>query len=270
MADRRNTPWDSVAERVAELLKHQLNKPSDQAEQQEKLSEALERLIAQQQQTNDHLQKLQSSTEAQTQAFRNWQETTRRSASKQFLRKMALEIPPVVIAVLLAFGINSWWQNLKQQRLTDIARENIIEEVKSNYFTLQKNIEDNRKRIPKIKSSLETLLENPSDTIDNAGRGIDIYTLTEAAWEAANSSGILSNLNQDFVLDAYKIYNLQLQRDAQGFTSGITVEMYKPENKRFMLMRNQSFIKNLIGNDEFLLKLYDNFLEEYATSTPTE
>lgn len=43
-----------MAERVAELLKHQLKKQENQTQQQEQLSDALEKLVIQQQQTNKH------------------------------------------------------------------------------------------------------------------------------------------------------------------------------------------------------------------------
>ncbi len=55
MADHQNTSQDARADRMDELIRHQINKQSEQNQQQEKLSDALTQLIAQQQQTNEQL-----------------------------------------------------------------------------------------------------------------------------------------------------------------------------------------------------------------------
>ncbi len=275
---------------MADLLKRQFEKQSaagaenaaaDESSERrasdrqalERLEAVLERLVGQQELTNDHLRQQQVSQEANTQELRDWRETTQRSFAQTFFRKMALEVPPVVLAVLLAFGINSWWQNSKQEQLTRIARENIVREIQINAGVLENNIQGNQRRIVEIRKSIQQLTEDPTDTADMAVRGMQLYTLTEAAWESAGLSGSLSNLDQNFMMTASKLYRLQLSRNSQ--TAGATlamkdIETLKPENLLAALLQNELVLQELIHIEEFLLSEYNDFLDEYGPTAAAE
>ncbi|WKN42569.1 hypothetical protein [Tunicatimonas pelagia] len=157
MADRKNTPWDAMAERVAETIKRQLTKADGQSEQ-------AKQLVAQQQKTNELLEKLHNSIEAQTEEFRDWRESTRRSVSKAFLRKMLVEIPPVVIAVLLAFGINSWWQQRRADINAEKAYRNIVSELSSNFYVCQSIIETDTRNLEKLQAEIQAANQGTIDS----------------------------------------------------------------------------------------------------------
>ena len=274
-----------MADRMAELLKRQFEKqsaagPKNSSEREaserqasERLEAILERLVAQQEQTNEHLQQQRASQEANTQELRNWRAATQRSFARTFLRKMALEVPPVVLAVLLAFGINSWWQNSKQEHLTRIARENIVREIQINAEVLENNIQGNQRRVAEVRRSIQQLTEDPTDTADMAVRGMELYTLTEAAWESAGLSGSLSNLDQDFMMNASKLYRIQLSRNIQTAGAALAmkdIETRKPENLLAALLQNELVLQELIHLEVFLLSEYTEFLNKYGSTTAAE
>ena len=274
-----------MADRMADLLKRQFDKQSaaspesasaheaSERRASERLEAILERLVAQQEQTNEHLQQQRASQEANTQELRNWRAATQRSFAQTFLRKMALEVPPVVLAVLLAFGINSWWQNSKQEHLTRIARENIVREIKGNQATLENNIQNNRDRIVEVSTLVRKFSHGPIDTTGLPMLGVGMYTLTEAAWEAAGLSGTLPSLDQDFVVAASKIYQVQLTRNGQiqGYLTSMTdVATKKTENLLPSVLQNKAILEGMVHNDEFLLQLYNEFLEKYGSTTAAE
>ena len=239
----------------------------------ERLEAVLERLVAQQEQTNEHLRQQQVSQEATTQELRDWRAATQRSFAQTFLRKMALEVPPVVLAVLLAFGINSWWQNNKQEHLTRIARENIVREMQVNQARLENNVQNNRNRVGEISSSIERLSQEPADTAAIPALGVDMYALTEAAWRAAGLSGTLPSLDQEFAVAASKIYQVQLIRSdqIQGYLTSMTdVATKKPENLLPSVLQNKAILEDMVHNDEFLLRLYNEFLEKYDPTALAE
>lgn len=266
MADPRNTNWEFMAERVADLLRRQFDKQADVGKASGQ-QEVLKQLLAAQQIANESLQQQVAAQEEQTRALREWQAATQRSFSQTFLRKMALEVPPVVLAVLLAFGINSWWQSSKQEQLTHTARENILREMQVNQATLENNAQRNRNRIDEISVSVEKFSKDPTDTAAIPKLGVEMYALTEAAWEAAGLSGTLPSLDQDFVVAASKIYQIQLTRgnQIQGYIISMTdVATKKPENLLPSVLQNKAILEDMVHNDEFLLRLYNEFLEEYG------
>ena len=279
-----------MADRMAELLKRQFEKQSaagpknasagDASERRaserqasERLEAVLERLVAQQEQTNEHLRQQQISQEATTQELRDWRATTQRSFAQTFFRKMALEVPPVVLAVLLAFGINSWWQNNKQEQLTRIARENIVREMQNNQAALENNIRNNQSRVVEVSTYLKKHTQDPTDTANTPMLGVEMYTLTEAAWAAAGLSGVLPNLDQKFVMAASKIYQVQLTRSGQieGYLTSMTgVETKKAENLLPSVLQNEAILNDMVHNDEFLLRLYTEFLDKYGPTAAAE
>ena len=273
MADRKNTPWDSMAERVAELLKHQLNKQSNQTEQQEKLDEALERLIAQQQKTNEQIQQLTAVTETQTQEFRNWRETTRRSAAKTFLRKMALEIPPVVIAVLLAFGINSWWQQRKANELQKTSVENIHREIQINLLDMEQTNKQNQEYLQDLEEQIATLQQNGYDDEREYGSGISIAPLKDAAWQAANISGAVANFQPKSIQELAEVYSFITTQIDYNFYAIDRLDLkgrLRPETLLLSLETNLLLLKNYVKVSKATADKHQQFLEKHADELPTE
>ncbi|MEM6841471.1 MAG: hypothetical protein AAF632_04550 [Bacteroidota bacterium] len=265
MADRKNTPWDSMAERVAELLKHQLNKSGNQTQQPEALDRALEKLIVLQQKTNEQIQQLTDVTEAQTQAFRDWRESTRRSATTTFLRKMALEIPPVVIAVLLAFGINSWWQQRRADINAEKAYRNIVKELQINLGTCQFIVSIEKQNLQKLDSGIQLVSQGSIDLDRDYGGGFMTVPLRSAAWETASISNALSNFEDSLIIDLATVYEfIEHQEDYIRFTTTLDIsQRFREEELLPFLKTHQVLLDGHIDNTEVTIEKIQEFLIKY-------
>ncbi|MEM9830383.1 MAG: hypothetical protein AAF944_07080 [Bacteroidota bacterium] len=266
MADRKNTPWDSMAERVAELLKHQLNKSGNQTQQPEALDGALEILIALQQKTNEQIQQLTAVTEAQTQAFRDWRESTRRSATTTFLRKMALEIPPVVIAVLLAFGINSWWQQRRADINAEKAYRNIVSEIKGNLNSMQGIIHSEEKGLGFLEDQIQQVSIGNIDLNKNYGASFNTLPLRDAAWQTAILSNVLSNFEDTLIMDLTWIYETaKSQEEFKQLTLTINpIQKFSEQTLLPYLKVNASLLDDHIGLTKTTAEFHRRFLEKYG------
>ncbi len=259
MADRKNTPWDAMAERVAETIKRQLNKQHDSSEQ-------TKQLVAQQQQTNEHLQKLLASTEAQTQEFRHWRETTRRSGTKTFLRKMALEIPPVVIAVLLAFGINSWWQQRRADLAAEKAYRNIISELKINLGTCKYIVQVEEDNLQKLDSGIQKVAQGEINLDENYGGGFMTIPLRSAAWQTASISNALSNFEDSLMIDMASAYEfIEAQENYIQLTTTLDLsQRFTEEELLPFLKTNYALLGGHIKSTDITIEKIQDFLEKYG------
>ena len=67
-------------------------------------------------------------------------------------------------------------------------------------------------------------------------------------------------------MDAAEIYNLQLQREhkIQGYLSSIYTRESVMNNLVGLIRLNKMFIVDLKDDDEYILRLYREFLEKYG------
>lgn len=266
--------FNFFGERLAEIIKKTIRQQMKQSGGTSELTPPLEAMVEQQRQTNEQLSRLAEAVgQLHHELQKNSQATaSRRGLASRFWRKMALEVPPVVLAVLLAFGINSWWQGVKEQQRAELIVANVISEVKKNKQDLERNIADNAKRLPKLNALVEALSANPNDTSLTRHTGIDNYELTEAAWQTAILSSSFGSIDADIIMDAAKIYNLQLKRDAR--INEYIGSAYTRNLSFFGTLDNiilhKGFVENLIKSDRNILKLYQAFLEKYGSVSAEE
>ena len=255
-------PFNFFGERLAEIIKKAIKQQMSQSGSADQLAPKLQAMIEQQQQTNAQLGHLVT---AVSQLNERVQENNQRNARYPFWKKMALEVPPVVLAVLLAFGINSWWQGVKEQQRADSAVANVVKEIWKNMSTVEVNVEKNSQRLPKLAVSIALLKANPEDTITLEGRGIDNFELTQAAWQALVISNSLSAIDENMVMDAAEIYDTQLKRESrvEGYLSSLYTRDPSFFSSLNSLIINEAFIENFLKVDRRLLKLYGEFLEKY-------
>ena len=252
---------DRIAEIIGKTIKQQMAKSNDT----DTLTPKLEQMIEQQQQTNAQLGHLVTAVgQLHKRVEENTQQITE-NATRSFWKKMVWEVPPVVLAVLLAFGINSWWRGLKEQQRADLAVENIISEVEKNVSTLKRSIKRNSARIPKLNSSIDILKANPDSTASIRGRGIDNLELTEAAWQTVTMSSSLTSINESFLMDAARIYDTQIRREKRIDDYIASIYSREPSffNSSSSIELNIVFIENLVRGDESLIRISQDFLEKY-------
>ena len=262
-------PFNFFGERLAKIIKKAIKQQMSQSGSTDQLAPKLQAMIEQQQQTNAQLGHLVT---AVSQLNERVQENNRRDARYPFWKKMALEVPPVVLAVLLAFGINSWWQGVKEQQRADLAVANVVKEIRKNMSTVEVNAEKNSQRLPKLAVSIALLKANPKDTITLEGRGIDNFELTQAAWQALVISNSLSAINENMVMDAAEIYDTQLKRESrvEEYLSSLYTRDPSFFSSLNSLIINEAFIENFLKVDRRLLKLYGEFLEKYDQANDSQ
>ena len=271
-------PFNFFSDRLAEIIKKTIKSQMAQANTADRMQPTLERMVEQQQQTNAQLGHLVTAVSqlgewVQENTQRIEHNAARRNATPLW-KKMALEVPPVVLAVLLAFGINSWWQGVKEEQEATLAVESIIAEIKENDVTLKRNIAKNEAEEKIIAAKIQKIESGEGDSV-NAQGPIHMFTLTEAAWQTASLSNVFKNINRDLLMDAAEIYNKQLSREDRidNYFSTIlfSSETFQEDRqaKLIHLRARQSFLAFLTGSDQYKRRLYRQFLEKYDHPQPT-
>lgn len=269
MAQSNPPPFNLFGERLAELVKKTIKSQMAQADRRDTLEPKLTEMVEQQQQTNAQLGHLVT---AVSQLHERVQENTqhvRHSATRPFWKKMALEVPPVVLAVLLAFGINSWWQQVKEEREAESTVVSIIAEVKENDATLERNIALNESEMDIIDAKIQEIESGRGDSVDARGP-VHIFALTESAWQAASMGGVFQNINRELVMDAAEIYNLQLSREErinsyffsvlsspESFQTDDQSKLTRLKTRRFFLVILSESDRTRRGDYRQFLKKYD-------------
>ena len=268
MSSASGPSFNFFSDRLAEIISKTIKQQMSRSDPSSTLTPKLEQMIEQQQQTNAQLGHLVT---AVSQLNERVQENTQRmeaNASRSFWKKMVWEVPPVVLAVLLAFGINSWWRGVREQQRADLAVESIVEEVEKNVSTLKSSIERNSARIPKLNASAQ-LLEEASDSLARIeGLGIDNFELTEAAWQTVVMSNSLASIDNNLLMNAAKIYDEQLGRERR--IDDYIASQYSRDFSFFRSLdnieMNVAFIENLVKKDKYLLRISREFLEKYGSN----
>ena len=262
-------PFNFFSDRIAEIIRQTIKQQMSRSESAEKLAQ----MIEQQQQTNAQLGHLVTAVSQLNERVQTNTQRMERNAARSFWRKMVWEVPPVVLAVLLAFGINSWWQGMKEQQRADAAVASIISEIKTNIEILERNISKNEVEIEKTLSLVQKLTNGKKDSTDYRG-GIHIFTLTESAWQTATLGNSFQLIDNQLVIEAAEIYNLQLSRE--GRINNYFSNLFSPASFRndspsvlLFLKARRAFLSNLTDNDKYILRLYREFLEEYNHPTQT-
>ena len=187
---------------------------------------------------------------------------------RYFLSKMTIEIPSVVFAVLLALGVNSWWNTHQNERMAEEMQQKIVLEVEENRKDLEEDISANEELLPQLQKLVAQLKSNEED-ITNVTLGMVYSTLRSTAWQTANLTGALQHMDQEIVMeiaDLYAVQEIYLEVGMAYIQQIGSIELNKESNRLPAAETNINQIKlsNQLG--ETLLALYQEFLEKYKTS----
>jgi ribosomal protein S21 len=165
--------------------------------------------------------------------------------------QLFVEAVLIVLSVLLALAMNNWNRNRVSDNLADQALRNLKREVQAN----RQEVEASRSRNQALLDTLRS--EAPP-------RGISLRTadIQNNAWEAAQATGAISNMDFSVVSIASRIEEKQaayrnLKRTVsemilRGNFGGDIDEERVPEGLRIM-------VGGLRGLEEDLITLYDKF-----------
>ncbi|MEO1050688.1 MAG: hypothetical protein AAFX87_08675 [Bacteroidota bacterium] len=179
---------------------------------------------------------------------------------KETLIKILLEIPAVIIAVLLALGLNSWKQDRDDKAMAQKSLQNIIFEIQNNLSAVKESIEDNDQARPYLDSTMARIDSGAQDI--DFDISYDHSILSSAAWESANLTGAINHLDTKLVIDIadlYRIQDIYMNMGENFFLKMSSVEFNSDDNIRAVVKSNQ----NLIGLSENICRALIGGYEEF-------
>lgn len=120
-----------------------------------------------------------------------------------------VEFASVVFAVLLALGVNAWWQARQDARLAEETTRAIAGEIRRNREELLGGMdaEDQARLLEGLGAAIESFRrgEEPGEVAVNW----DVALLSSAAWETARLTGATRDMPLERVVDLAELYELQ-------------------------------------------------------------
>ncbi len=182
------------------------------------------------------------------------------------VQKLLIEVLSIVLAVLLALGMNQWRETLANRALAQTALANIELELRSNQDLLVLLNENNR--------SVTASIHNEDVETESSAAFVPGLQLQEIAWNALLSTGVSSYVDYDTVLMLSKLYSVQevykelgtqivqaeLNSAAYAAAAGTTID------EQQKLEQFAGFLELLVAIEIELLQTYEITLVELDDS----
>ncbi len=183
--------------------------------------------------------------------------------SKLNPKRFLLEIFSIIFAVLLALALDSWRENLNEQKRIDRALQDIFLEVNS-FMALEGALSFNNEQLDLLDSMIR-LYEDGATTPFQGGVGRP--EVKNLAWETSKESGIASGFNRQLSLDLAEVYVefdrlQQILEYSREFNLKVDPEMSEYTRARHVRRQIQQTIFRCV---EVQRKASD-FLEQYKDS----
>lgn len=168
-----------------------------------------------------------------------------------------VEAAVVVLSVLLAFGVRNWRQNEKNEKLAQLALQNLVQEIRYNKRGI-------KRALPKHVSRLDTLLSKNPPPI-----GLYFYRayVQNSAWKTAQNIGAVPYMNFAIVREASEIYRFQkryndLTQSINETLNRVRFRVEKGDTTKLNLYKGTiSILRDLIRLEKELLKTYNSALQ---------
>lgn len=174
--------------------------------------------------------------------------------------ELTLEVVSIVLAVLVALGVDQWRQSLADAALADTARVGVLEEIGSNRQELLDSRVSNAALTERIQAALAS-----AEVVRELDIRFEFALLSTAAWETAQITGALRHLDFDWVEDISRLHRVQMLFDEaqEGMVqsiSGLTVS--GPDELRNRLRDLRQRLRVVMEIGEGLLSAYDEVAVE--------
>ncbi|MCW8803895.1 MAG: hypothetical protein OQK57_05805 [Ignavibacteriaceae bacterium] len=179
------------------------------------------------------------------------------------LTNILVEVFSVILAVLLALGVNEWRTTKNNEDLGLAAFDKIVKEVKSNKKRLDDILLNHKKILVEIDSVISKLKRKSNDI----SFGQIVFEAPSAtAWEAAKLTSAVNYLAYDKVEKITSVYSTQkIYNDVSDRVFQELVFFVPDKDREEMtdqFYRQKVYLYNLISIEEQLVEEYDKFLEE--------
>lgn len=139
-----------------------------------------------------------------------------RGRLREKLPEILLEAASVVVAVLLAFGVDEWRDARAKRELADRARTSVLAEIRANRDELRGVYALNAKQLASMQQTLDFFTAHPDAKDASVSLGFHAAQLSQAAWDAARTTQAAQLLPFEWVVDVARVYETQeLYRTAQ-------------------------------------------------------
>lgn len=190
------------------------------------------------------------------------------------MKKYFIDAALIIFSVLFALFINRLAEDNSLQKEKNIAKENVLEEIKSNYELF-------RSWAPmffKVKSSLQDLVNGKNDSlyqrvVKDGFVNLDVLTnnqslangtISETAWEVTKDTGILKEFSFEEVKELTDIYETQKTVTDVTFgrimTEWMNMKDKSIENADMVFLQNYYLFRELTAQGIYLEEKYKKFL----------
>ena len=209
--------------------------------------------------TEEHRTKERAATDRSAEADRVRPERVVEQAP--FWRTMLIQIPPVVVAVLLAFAVNSYWSSLQQDKLVTQSLQNINRELHHNLELYDRIIELDRRNLAELNAEIAALTRSGYNDSVSYGEGLNIFILTEGAWQAASLSNAITNFDPDRLETLSNIYSVIHFRNLEhSATRPPAYAIYDEERVMAYLKENRVVLEDHIAGCRYEAAMIRDYL----------
>jgi hypothetical protein len=192
---------------------------------------------------------------------------TVRHRLREKLPEILLEAASVVVAVLLAFGVDEWRDARAKRELADRAQRSVLAEIRANREELRGVFAVNAKQLESMQRTLDFFDAHPDAKDASVTLGFHAAQLSVAAWDAARTTQAAQLLPFEWVVDVARVYETQelyrtaqldmLQRTRAAVAAFATAKKDSPEE---IVAPLRSELETFQSLGEQLGKRYDSFL----------
>jgi hypothetical protein len=168
-----------------------------------------------------------------------------RNTMLQKLPRVLLEVASVVFAVLVALAVDEWNEDRELREQASRARASVIAELEGNLAELEAGTVSSRAMADSASAVLSRI--RSGEEVGSVGVQGSLPDFSDAAWETARVTGIVSHMDYDWVLQTARVYETQditqeLQRDLLSFFG--TLVTRRPDEERYADLVGQLLMLN--------------------------
>lgn len=182
---------------------------------------------------------------------------------KERLPEILLEIFSVILAVLVALGVNQWQEDKENAELAQLARSKIEAEVQSNLDELEEAGTKIQSLLAQLRGTIQKIEAGGEGQI---GLLFPVAVLSSSAWDTSKSTQALNYMDFEWVMRVGRVYDLQsIHHQSQTEVLSYISAMDEKEAREPARM-----LRGFLGRAEAAQELQQGLLKDYRDllSTP--
>ena len=184
--------------------------------------------------------------------------------------RLFFEMLAITFGVLLAFGLNAWWEGRTQAKFDSVSLSQVYDEIDRNYETIEKAYQYRLDLYPRIIAVEQGKLTTP----DIEFKGIRPPRIETAAYDLALARGLFGRINQDEAQTLVKTYldfeNIKSIHELYGSSlPTLILQMENQNDGKFVTFMRMAFMDMIFAEGETLNSISE-FSEKPTLRNPWE